>query len=209
MAKVISLRNSEKLAILKIMLEINNIYDYRLPKGFKYIQDTATFLNIPDGIADACDMSIADAKDIITKFPTDFRDNFLLNRLGFLIMTSDYGVCKTLKQQFADPLVEPFVHEWSCVFELLNISERWRKFHVAKYHLMRHTRQKNNPSEEWIIYNSKKEDNITKPVDTSPTVLPQDSLKAEVTKEVETKQHLTNNIAPYSDAIKEILYKDL
>ena len=74
---------------------------------------------------------------------------------------------------------------------------------------MRHTRQKNNPSEEWIIYNSKKEDIITKPVDTSPTVLPQDSLKAEVTKEVETKQHLTNNIAPYSDAIKEILYKDL
>lgn len=207
MAKVISLRKSEKLAILKIMLEINNIYDYRLPKGFKYIQDTATFLNIPDGIADACDMSISDAREIITKFPTDFRDNFLLNRLGFLIMTSDYGVCKTLKQKFADPLVEPFVHEWASVFELLNISERWLKFSVAKYHLMRHTRQKNNPSEEWIIYDSKKADLTTKTVEASPINLPQDPPKTEVPKE-EVKQPLSS-ITPYSNAIKEILYKDL
>ncbi len=207
MPKVISLRKNEKMAILKIMLEINNIYNSRLPNGFQYIQETATFLNMPDGIADACDMSISDAKEIITKLSEDFLNNFFLYRLGYLIMTSDYGVCKNLKQQFADPLVEPFVLEWACVFDLLKISERWIKFHVAKNYLMRHTRKKNNPSEEWIIYDSKKEDIITKPIEKSPT-LPQNSLKVEVQKE-ETKQDLTNSITPYSNAIKEILYKDL
>ena len=208
MAKVISLKKSEKLAIIKIMIETNNIYSSRLPNGFKYIQETATFLNISDGIADACDMSIADAKEILAKVSTDFRDNFFLNRLGFLIMTSDYGVCKNVKQQFNDSLVEPFVHEWNYVFELLNISERWKKFHIAKNYLMRHTRKKNNPSEEWIIYDSKEVDVVAEPVK-SVSITESQASKKSVTPTVDKKAQPENQITPYSEAIKEILYKDL
>lgn len=208
MAKIISLKKSEKLAILKIMIETNNIYSSRLPNGFKYIQETATFLNIPDGIADACDMSITDAKELLAKVATEFRDNFFLNRLGFMIMTSDYGVCKNVKQQFKDSLVEPFVHEWNYVFELLNISERWIKFHVAKNYLMRHTRKKNNPSEEWIIYDSKEVNVVTKsvkPVFIAESQASEKTVPPIVDKKAQPKNHIT----PYSEAIKELLYKDL
>ena len=44
MATIISLKEKEKLAILKIMIDINNYYSERLPKAFKVIQKTAHFL---------------------------------------------------------------------------------------------------------------------------------------------------------------------
>lgn len=144
MAIEIRLRNSEKLAIIKVMVEISNHYQTRLTNSYKIIQDIESFLKISDGISMSNSLSISDAIVIVKNLYTKSNGKYLINiLLKDLISTSDFGVCKKAKRlemralcenwdynkRFAkvDLLIEPFKKEWNFVFNLLgeNILERF------------------------------------------------------------------------------------
>ena len=144
MAIEIRLRNSEKLAIIKVMVEISNHYQTRLTNSYKIIQDIESFLKISDGISMSNSLSISDAIVIVKNLYKKSNGKYLINiLLKDLISTSDFGVCKKAKRltmralsedwdynkRFAkvDLLIEPFKKEWDFVFNLLgeNILERF------------------------------------------------------------------------------------
>ena len=64
MAKIIGFNKKEMLAILRIMIEINNCY-YSLKDGL--LQDTAKFFNMPYGLSDAYVMPLSEAQDVLEK----------------------------------------------------------------------------------------------------------------------------------------------
>ena len=78
MAKTIYLNKEEKLAMLKIMININNRYNERLPNIFKTIQETAVLFNMPIETSGVDNMSVSEAQNIIYAFKHDsLKRNFL------------------------------------------------------------------------------------------------------------------------------------
>ena len=65
MVRIIFFKREEKLAILKIMIELNNHGYFLYGRGLKFIQDTANFLDMSNGMSEAYLMSIPEAKNII------------------------------------------------------------------------------------------------------------------------------------------------
>ncbi|MBQ3623160.1 MAG: hypothetical protein IJA04_05595 [Bacteroidaceae bacterium] len=99
MDRFIYLNKEEKLAILKIIIDINNYYEYKL-KADKYINDVASFFKLPNGITEAYIMPISKAKEILKK---SFKDKasrkleFMQDILSDLLGKSDWGVCGRIK----------------------------------------------------------------------------------------------------------------
>ena len=92
MAKTIVFNINEKLAMLKIMIDISNHYIERLPDAFKVIQETIALLKLPNGIAEVDNMSVSEAQDIINAFRYDsLKRNFLKELLGKMLQFSDFG----------------------------------------------------------------------------------------------------------------------
>ena len=96
MATIIILSEKNKLAILKIMIEINNHYSERLPQAFKVIQKTARFFNLSNGISVANDMSISDAQRTLKTAVNHHHTihDFLTELLAYMLRSSKYGVYK-------------------------------------------------------------------------------------------------------------------
>ena len=67
MAQIIVLNKEEKMAILKMMIDINNFYNRvgRLPEGVEYIQKVANYLNMQNEIAEAYRLSSTAACSIL------------------------------------------------------------------------------------------------------------------------------------------------
>lgn len=126
MATIISFNKKEKLAMLKIMIEINNYYTERLPKAFEVIQEFAILLDLDDGISEANAMPISTAKKILNKsFEENFdKDTFFIDLLGYMFNTSDYGLIGKMKSlyEFDDKILErltkKFRKEWRYASEL-------------------------------------------------------------------------------------------
>lgn len=84
MAAIIIFEKEEKLAILRIMIEINNYYSSLLPNASKFIQEVANYFEAPNG---AYSLTVSEAKDILcdniksNKLKTDF----VLNILNYML----------------------------------------------------------------------------------------------------------------------------
>lgn len=97
MANIIHFKKEEKLAILRIMVEINNHYNSRFSIALKVIQDISILFNLPNGISEAYNLSILDAKNILI-LDDHNKKYFIEQILGYMLMTSNFGVCKTAKE---------------------------------------------------------------------------------------------------------------
>lgn len=84
MAAIIPFKKNEKLAILRIMIEINNYYSSLLPHASKFIQEVANHFGTPDGIYS---LTVSEAQNILIeniKF-NSLKTDFILNILNYLL----------------------------------------------------------------------------------------------------------------------------
>ena len=124
MAKVISFNIDEKLAIIRIMIDISNHYIERLPDAFKLIQKTIVLFRLPNGIAEIDNMSVSEAKDIINAFRYDsLKRNFLKELFGKMLQFSDFGIFKKMEDEeydlATDDIMTQFKEDWSYIYQLL------------------------------------------------------------------------------------------
>lgn len=84
MAAIINFSKNEKLAILRIMIEINNYYKSSLPNASIFIQDVANHFGTPNGVYS---MTVSEAQNILKenlKF-NELKVNFLLDILNYIL----------------------------------------------------------------------------------------------------------------------------
>lgn len=84
MAAIINFSKNEKLAILRIMIEINNYYKSSLPKASMFIQDVANHFDTPNGVYS---LKVSEAQNILKdnlKLNT-LKKTFLLNILNYML----------------------------------------------------------------------------------------------------------------------------
>ena len=97
MSKIIFFNKDEKLAILKIMIDINNLYnryDSVLPKGVEYIQKTASYLGVANEISVAYILQQTTACDILEKAlrNDNTKEEFVSEIFSILLLNKDtYG----------------------------------------------------------------------------------------------------------------------
>ena len=90
MAIIISLKKEEKLAILKIMIEINNHYSNRgLPKAFEFIQDTVNFFKLSS--SDVSEVYLLDFKAMRNILKESFgksldKENFFKQLMNYMLI---------------------------------------------------------------------------------------------------------------------------
>lgn len=234
MATIISLKEKEKLAILKIMIDINNYYSERLPKAFKVIQKTAHFFNLSNGIPVAYDMPITDLQKILKVTIHQYdKHEFFTELLAYMLRTSKYGVYKKVDkllsredfveytksgeyQKYEALLIREFQEEWSYVFNLLENIIHCTTMSALAGFLMFWPESPLNKS-NWIIIDDNKNQLIenpkaTKNKETNHTVSKQISVKNEKQTISHThsnveNQQATNNkrSTSYSNAVKEKL----
>ena len=205
MATIISLKEKEKLAILKIMVEINNHYSERLPKAFRVMKKTACFFNLPNGISIAYDMPISDAQKILkTVVHQHDKHEFFTQLLAYMLRTSEYGVYKKIDKmedetidmsyneyikyiegeeyaRITELLQIEFQEEWSYVFNLLENIIHWTTTSALAGFLMFWPESPLNRT-NWIIVDEN--DNVsnsktTKDKGIKPIVNQQTSVKKE------------------------------
>lgn len=124
MARTISFNINEKLAILKIMIDIRNHYIERLPNAFKVIQETITLLKLPNDIIEVDNISVSEAQDIINAFKYDsLKRNFLKELLGKMLQFSDFGAFKRFEDEEdeldTEDIINEFKEDWSYIYQLL------------------------------------------------------------------------------------------
>lgn len=84
MATIINLKKEEKLAILRIMIEINNYYKSSLPNASRFIQDVANHFEMPNGVYS---LTVSEAQNILKENlkSDDLKKNFLLDILNYIL----------------------------------------------------------------------------------------------------------------------------
>ena len=91
MATIIYFTKEERLAMLKIMIEINNHYCNRgLPKAFEFIQDTANYFKLSTNDISAA--YLLDSKDVKNILEESFRksldkENFFRQLICYMLIT--------------------------------------------------------------------------------------------------------------------------
>ena len=124
MARTIYLKKEEKLAMLRIMVNISNHYNERLPDIFKAIQETAVLFNMPIETSEVDKMSVSEAQNIIYAFKYDsLKRNFLKELLGKMLQFSNSGIFQKIEDEDyevdAEDIMNAFKSEWSYVYQLL------------------------------------------------------------------------------------------
>lgn len=137
MVNNIYLTKAEKLAIIKILLEINSYYSHRLPQALKIVQETAILFKEPNSIVEATNISIAEARDTIRGVinqPGEYW-NFFIHLLSYFLGTSKYGIYQQVDKlvdrddyteysqskegkQYVEFLQNEFQEEWKFAFEI-------------------------------------------------------------------------------------------
>ena len=124
MAKTIVFNINEKLAMLKIMIDISNHYIERLPDAFKVIQETIALLKLPNDTVEVDNISVSEAQDIINAFKYDsLKRNFLKELLGKRLQFSDFGAFKRFEDEEdeldTEDIINEFKEDWSYIYKLL------------------------------------------------------------------------------------------
>ena len=109
MSIIISLKKEEKIAILKIMIDINNFYnrvDSILPRGAEYIQKTANYLGIPNEISAAYNLPYSAASAILEQaLKNDYaKEEFVSKILSILLLNKDTYGFKSFEKHCQDAI---------------------------------------------------------------------------------------------------------
>lgn len=124
MAKTIYFNLKEKLAMLKIMIDISNHYSERLPYASQTIRRRSeTLLELSNGVEQANNMSLTEALDIVN----DFKDNedkidFIKELLADMLQYSHFGAFQKYENFDYDDdseLMDEFRTEWNYIYHLL------------------------------------------------------------------------------------------
>ena len=93
MATIIGLTKDEKLAMLKLMIEISNHYSSKLINSSKFIQDAATHFSLPDGVSESYFVRTSDAIKILAKsFKNKTKECFFSQLVSFMLKNEQLSI---------------------------------------------------------------------------------------------------------------------
>lgn len=143
MASILGFKKEEKLSILKFMIEIDNHYNSMLPEASKFIQETATHFNLPDGVSEAYFMRTFEAKNILVKtFKDTEKERFFSQLLSYMLKSEklsaiyirmtdvNNGRLQHERERDHARLSTQFRQEWSYAFE---VTKEILKNHKLEY----------------------------------------------------------------------------
>ena len=124
MERVIHFTKNEKLAMLKILIDISNHYSERLPHASQIIRKKSiALLELSDGVEEASSMPLTKALDIVNEFKHDKgKIDFIKELLAEMLKTSHFGAFYKYENCYCDDseeLMEEFRAEWSYIYQLL------------------------------------------------------------------------------------------
>ena len=176
MASILGFEKKEKLSILKFMIEIDNHYNSMLLEASKFIQETATHFNLPNGVSEAYFMRTFEAKNILIKtFKNTEKERFFSQLLSYMLkneklsaiyirMTDvNNGRLQHERERDRARLSTQFRQEWGYAFELTK--------EILKNHKLEYTDINPFLSKDYIFINETKGN--------SKIIAKQDSLKSE------------------------------
>lgn len=233
MGKIISFKKEEKLAILKIMIDINNHYDRKIPDGFNIIQEAASSFNINNAISTAYNLPISTAVETLKSLCENYeKDDFFQKLIAYMLSTGNFDIIKkaekfddeydekidklydlNISDEELEKLEEKIDDEYWTDIKPIHI-ELEKELHYC-FKLMRECNSKlsagnfpwsYNPLKDnnWIIINETEELTMSNEINTTGAKDETEAIIAH-SNEVGSK----NQNISYSDLIKETLYKDL
>lgn len=187
----------EKLAILRILFELNN--RFALSKGTEFIQDTANYLGVSRIKRKAHLMTLADAKNILEKVVgNDFdKEWFIRDLFNYFLIHKDLGA-SAQKKQFKDAVALIGKKIYSSYSQSTSNPLTSPYFHLTKG---------GNSDSFTIEYVYDTQDEDDSPIPSKNTIETRAHKDLYSTPILEKKQ-VSDNSA-YSNVINEVLYKDL
>lgn len=124
MSRAIFFTRNEKLAMLKIMIDISNHYKERLPLAFQIIQrKSVALLGSLNGVSEAEFMLLTEVLGVVNNFKHDENKiDFIKALLAEMLQTSHFGSFTKYENSNYDDdseLMETFRSEWSYIYQLL------------------------------------------------------------------------------------------
>ena len=124
MARTIYFNLNEKLAMLKIMIDISNHYSERLPYAYQIIRRRSeTLLELSNGVEEANNMPLAEALDIVNDFKhNEDKIDFIKELLAEMLQHSHFGAFQKYENfdcDDSDELMNEFRIEWNYIYQLL------------------------------------------------------------------------------------------
>ena len=124
MARTIYFNINEKLAMLKIMIDISNHYSERLPYASQIIRRRSeTLLELSNGMEEANNMPLTEALDIVNDFKrNEDKIDFIKELLAEMLQYSHYGAFQKYENSDYDDsyeLMDEFRTEWNYIYQLL------------------------------------------------------------------------------------------
>lgn len=128
MSRTIYFTKNDKLAMLKVMIDISNHYSERLPHAAQIIKrKSETLLELSNGVEEANDMSLTEALDIVNNFKHDENKiDFIKELLAEILLYTHYGALhKYETSDYLDEegnydneydLIETFRDEWRYIY---------------------------------------------------------------------------------------------
>lgn len=129
MSRTIYFTKNEKLAMLKVMIDISNHYNERLPHAAQIIKrKSETLLELSNGVEEANNMPLEEALDIVNEFKRDKNKiDFIKELLAEILLYTDYGALhKYETSDYLDEdedydneeydLIETFRDEWRYIY---------------------------------------------------------------------------------------------
>lgn len=131
MQRVIYFTKNEKLAMLKVMIDISNHYSERLPCASQIIKrKSETLLELSNGVEEANNMTLEEALDIVNEFKHDKNKiDFIKELLAEILLNTHYGALhKYETSDYLDEegnydneydLIGTFRDEWRYIYLML------------------------------------------------------------------------------------------
>ena len=124
MARTIYYNLNEKLAMLKIMIDISNHYSERLPYASQIIRRRSeTLLELSNGVEEANNMLLTEAVDIVNDFKhNEDKIDFIKELLAEMLQHSHFGAFQKYENfdcDDSDELMNEFRIEWNYIYQLL------------------------------------------------------------------------------------------
>ena len=124
MARTIYFNLNEKLAMLKIMIDISNHYSERLPYASQIIRRRSeTLLELSNGVEEANNMLLTEAVDIVNDFKhNEDKIDFIKELLAEMLQHSHFGAFQKYENfdcDDSDELMNEFRIEWNYIYQLL------------------------------------------------------------------------------------------
>ena len=130
MAKVISLSKEEKLAILRVIIELNNTYDIRFSDDvFKFIQRVSIELTTPNSLYLATNISFLEAKNILTKsFENDSAKKKLFEDILAIMLSTAVDLYNAPILEEVSNLNKKHTNQWESLWDLSEKNDDWDNY---------------------------------------------------------------------------------